>query len=253
MATNPHRTAAPAKTSSRRQVAQTAAAPASVEGDDADADAEIRKIESTTLGSMLLDPAFQGGIVGASHAARFLEGWRPVSALNVRDALEAMIEEVKAGDMARLEAMLVGQAVAAQAMFSDLAQRAACQSAIPARQSLTQLALKAQAASRATIDSIVNLKNPRTATFIKAGQANVAAPGSQQQVNNGPHPTSHVRAPEVAPAGTNEVLALEVAKHGSTPMDGRTAEAPSRGNQVLAAVGEVNRPANRRGTARGRT
>lgn len=252
MATDPQRTVAPAKTSFRRQVARATPAPIQTETETEFDDAELRKIESLTLGTMLLDPAFQGGIVGASHASRFLEGWRPVSALNVKDALEALIEEVKGGDMAGLEAMLVSQAVAAQAMFSDLAQRAACQSAVPTRQSLTVLALKAQAASRATIDSIVNLKNPRTATFIKAGQANVAAPGSQQQVNNGPHPTSHTRAPEAAPTGTNEVLALE-AKHGGTPMDRRAARAPGRADPHVEAVGVVDRPQDQRRKARGRT
>ncbi|MBA2592977.1 MAG: hypothetical protein H0U97_12290 [Gammaproteobacteria bacterium] len=87
--------------------------------------------------------------------------------------------------------MLINQAHALQAMFVNLAERAQNQTHIPQIQCLMGLALKAQAQSRATLQTLAEVKFPKSATFIR--QANIA---HQQQVNNSPAPPHDPRARE---------------------------------------------------------
>ena len=93
----------------------------------------------------------------------------------------ATFTEVKGGDLHTLEAMLISQATALQTIFSGLALRAQDQTSQRNLEAFLGLALKAQAQSRATITALVDLKDPRQATFVK--QANIA--NGPQQVNNG--------------------------------------------------------------------
>lgn len=92
-------------------------------------------------------------------------------------------KQVQAGDLSGPEGMLVAQAHALDIMFSSLAQKAALNAQagyLQATESYMRLALKAQSQCRTTIEALGELKQPRSATFIK--QANIAG---QQQVNNG--------------------------------------------------------------------
>lgn len=100
-------------------------------------------------------------------------------------------QRVVDGDMSGPEAMLVSQAHALDIMFTSMAQRAAvCIGAghLHATESYMRLALKAQSQCRTTIEALAELKQPRTATFIK--QANIAG---QQQVNNGANTETSTR------------------------------------------------------------
>ena len=76
--------------------------------------------------------------------------------------------------------MLVSQANALQTIFTSLARRASSQESLPLFQAYMGLALKAQSQSRSTISALVDLKNPKQATFV--GQANMTT--GPQQVNN---------------------------------------------------------------------
>ncbi len=91
---------------------------------------------------------------------------------------------VDRGNLQKMEAMLVGQAMALQAIFTDLARKAKAQTYLKHTEVNLSLALKAQAQSRATISALVDLKYPRQATFVN--QANIAH--GPQQVNNGDMP-----------------------------------------------------------------
>ena len=98
----------------------------------------------------------------------------------VMRALNAKAESVFTGDMEDVQSMLMSQAISLQAMFADLACQAAKQNTVSNTQILTQLALKAQAGSRATLQALADLKKPRQIAFVQ--QANVA---HNQQINNG--------------------------------------------------------------------
>lgn len=89
----------------------------------------------------------------------------------------------QAGDMQAPEAMLYGQAVALQTIFTSLSRRAALNVGeyMDATERYLRLALKAQAQCRATLETLAEMKNPRPVAFVH--QANIA--NGPQQVNNG--------------------------------------------------------------------
>ena len=163
------------------------------------------------------------------------------------ESLQSTIKDVQGGDLGGLEAMLVSQATTLQTMFTSLARRAANQEYMKNTATFMTLALKAQAQSRATISTLVDLKYPRQATFIK--QANVAH--GPQQVNNGPAQADNVsHAREIKPEQTE---LLEADQHSGKTVDRGTAPATARGNPAVEAVGSVNRPTNCRGKSQGIT
>ena len=96
------------------------------------------------------------------------------------EMLEQSIQQVGKDDLSGLEAILVSQANALQTIFTSLARRASIQERLPLFQAYMGLALKAQSQSRSTISALVDLKNPKQATFV--GQANMTT--GPQQVNN---------------------------------------------------------------------
>ena len=95
--------------------------------------------------------------------------------------LKHRIEQIRAGDLSDPEAMLLAQAHALQALFSNLTLKALECTSLPNMQFCLSLALKAQAQCRATLTALADLKRPRQASFI--GQQNVAL---NQQINNLP-------------------------------------------------------------------
>jgi len=118
------------------------------------------------------------------------------------DELGRQIQAVNDGDLRRPEAMLIAQAHALDAIFGNLARRAIAQEHLPQYQAHLQLALKAQAQCRATLQTLVEVKYPRQTQFVR--QQNLAV---NQQVNNGtPSPALEPRARESEANPTNELL-----------------------------------------------
>lgn len=134
------------------------------------------------------------------------------------------------GDMRYVEAMLFAQAQALQSVFVNLALKATDEECPPKRQSeYMNLALRAQAGSRATLQALVDVKNPRVQTFV--GQQNVAY---QQQVNNGQVPNE--------PTGNDAVTSNELLSEANhAAMDGDRTEVPVCVNSELAAVEAIKR------------
>lgn len=161
------------------------------------------------------------------------------SAVPVEEIVASLRDHAKAvndGDHARAESMLMSQAIALQSMFADLASRATVQNSLQARQVLTQLALKAQANSRATLQTLIEAKNPRQVAFVK--QTNVA---QTQQVNNGaamPAP-ARTRKNKKAP---NKLIAED--KNGSTTLDAGAATRAGTADHDDSAMALVHRPEN---------
>lgn len=154
----------------------------------------------------------------------------------ILDALQEQGKAIHQGDMRQVESMLIGQAVALQTMFCDFALRAKNAKPLKDVQCLAQLALRSQAGSRSTLQTLADVKNPRQVAFVK--QTNVA---NTQQVNNGLMPSSHV---ENITATPNELLVEE--NHGSTTLDTRAKTKASRADPAVVTVDGVDRPAKRR-------
>jgi hypothetical protein len=146
-----------------------------------------------------------------------------------REVIGQGIDEVKKGDLSKLEEMLYSQAVALNMMFSNLSRRASLQTNVDIKTTLTNLCFKAQNQSRNTIQTLINLKQPSQTSFIK--QANIA--NGHQQINNGVAQSS----PEKL---LNEPIELLEVNHGKR-LD-RATKAKAKGvNSDLEALGEVHR------------
>ncbi|WP_175867551.1 hypothetical protein [Burkholderia contaminans] len=144
---------------------------------------------------------------------------------------------VNDGNMDRMEAMLMSQAHSLDAMFNEFARRAALNMGeyLTATETYMRMALKAQTQCRATLQTLGEIKAPRSIAFIR--QANLA--NGPQQVNNGPAPAPR----EETANSTNELLEVS---HGER-LDTRTASAASAIDQDLATVGEIDRASKHAG------
>ena len=173
-------------------------------------------VNPETNAAVVID-AFQSNIVGSD-----------VKLMALIDALRKATDQSKAGDLSDLEAMLISQATALQAIFASFARRAVSQQYQKNLEAFMGMALKAQAQSRATISALVDLKYPRQATFVK--QANIAH--GPQQVNNG----THAKQLE---SQRNELL--EDASYERAQLDAGTTPAATRGNSAVEALESVHR------------
>lgn len=168
-------------------------------------------------------------------AARLVLAYNPNSSLDLAEIAAKIAEHAKdahSGDLLHAEAMLLAQAHALQAMFVNLAERAKQQTGLAQVQTLTGLALKTQNQCRATLQTLVDVKYPRQATFIR--QANIAG---QQQVNNGTFETDGTACSrDEKSISSNELLE---AQHGKR-VDSGAAQAPIGNDKGLATLGKIN-------------
>ena len=129
---------------------------------------------------LVLSPSIQSAVA--------IEAWSKyagtVDLADLLDDLRERMKRVQSGDMQPVEAMLYGQAMTLETIFTSLARRATSQEYLKQFQTYLGLALKAQAQCRATLEALAEIKNPRPVAFVK--QANIS--GGHQQVNNGMQP-----------------------------------------------------------------
>lgn len=179
----------------------------------------------------------------ATHAVSMsaITAWRFAGIAGEQDPQTLAVEigmrilEVTKGDMREPERMLMGQAMALQTIFANLANRAALNMGehMNATERYMRLALKAQAQCRATLETLAMLKTP---PVVIARQANVTT--GPQQINNGMAAPSRAREIETQP---NELLE---ANHGER-MDTRAASTTSGADPAMATLEEIDRPADR--------
>ena len=203
---------------------------------------EIIRRPGTTEDRLIADLVAEGQATNASTALRFVQADHgELSLTDMVKALHMHGEAVNRGDLSAAERMLNSQAVALNAIFAELARRAALNMGthLGATESYMRLALKAQSQSRATVETLAAIKNP---PVVFARQANIAH--GPQQVNNGPAPNSthaSARPGETVSAPTE---LLEDATHGRTQLDTRAAPATGRAHPQLEPVGALDRPAH---------
>ncbi len=146
-----------------------------------------------------------------------------ISVHYAKEMLEKVFKQVKSGDLSVPEEMLISQAFALNMAFNSLAARAARQQDASTMQMLMNLCFKAQNQSRATIDSLRQLKQPSQTTFVK--QANIAQ--GHQQINN-------LAEKNLTPQ--NELL-----ENTNERLDGGTQKASKRANSTVETMAKVNR------------
>lgn len=143
--------------------------------------------------------------------------------------LEQEVGKVQSGDLTRIEEMLLSQAVALELMFTSLARRAKAQEQLLQYESHMRFALKAQNQSRATLQALIQLKQPNQTTFVK--QANIAQ--GHQQINN-------LTEKNINPQ--NELLRESYAK-----LDNKGKAKAKRINSKMEALDKINRSQDSRG------
>ena len=125
----------------------------------------------------LLPSLYAGAVIQQYGNALFGKDNLDIHALD--KALKESTEAIHHGDMKAVEAMLYGQAVALQTMFTNLSMRADCQQGrLDNIEALLKLAFKAQNQCRMTLETLSNVKNP---PVVYARQANHQRPATGQQ------------------------------------------------------------------------
>lgn len=211
------------------------------------------KVDAAKPPPLTLQEKGRMAIVSSVNGAAVIHAYQ-ANVMGVDADMNAMIDrlrdtftEVKAGDLHTMEAMLISQATALQTIFTSLARRAQDQQSQRHLEAFLGLALKAQAQSRATISTLVDLKHPRQATFVK--QANIAH--GPQQVNNGAaavadaDPSAHTHGKDSATV-QNKLLEATYGQPGGR-MDTRAAQATERSHQAMETVDAVHRAKKREG------
>ena len=225
------------------KTAKTPAQPAPLVPVDKTRQLQVIGVPGKTDDRMLADLVTDGLASNASTAIRFIKPeLGDVSLTEMVASLQNQGEAVNRGDLASLERMLNGQAVALNAMFAKLARRGALNMGerLDAMDRYFRLALKAQSQARATVETLAAIKNP---PVVFARQMNVA--NGPQQVNNGTAPHSTPARAHTGETASRPNELLEDSTDGRTHLDTRATPATSRTNQDLAAVGTVNRAAHR--------
>ena len=161
-----------------------------------------------------------------------------IDQLALMEQLRAQHASLASGNLAQAENMLMSQAVALQSIFTKLAIRALAANGSEQIQCILGLALRAQSGSRASLQALGELKNPRQVTFAK--QTNIA--NGPQQVNNAVA-VAHTRAHEEIADSANK---LSGGNH-ELLQDTRTSGATIAGHPIVATVEKVHRAKVRRG------
>jgi len=160
--------------------------------------------------------------------------------LDITESVRVLKENTKRvhdGKLQDLETTLTAQANTLDAIFNEMARRAALNMGeyINAAETYMRLALKAQTQCRATIETLANIKNP---PVVFTRNANIV--NGNQQVNHQPQANSLIG--EIPESPAREALEHQ---HANT-LDTGAPTAPARANSDLEAVEQVNRPTKRK-------
>jgi len=164
-------------------------------------------------------------------------GLKGLDGETILNELSKQNEKIKNGDLTCVQEMLLDQAHTLQALNTLCMMKLRDVEYIEQMEAYSRIALKAQNQSRQTLATLIELKNPRRATFIK--QQNNAV---NQQINNaepanvGTEETQENRKNSGNPA--NELF--EADNHEQ--LDTRAQSKAGGANQELETVGEIDRP-----------
>ena len=211
---------------------------------------ENKATDKSELARKLVQAQGQNALLSIDMLNGRIDGHDMETMVAVREEQTAIIERVQGGDMSDIEAMLVGQALTLQAMFTKYGGLInANTNNLKACQAVFNMAMKAQAQSRATVQALVELKYPKSVVITK--QANISH--GHQQVNNGVDGgdfQSSTRTHAHAQANTieqNELLRSIDNEPTGERMDTRKTGTHGATDKELATVATQHRRKNSRG------
>ncbi|MER2540010.1 MAG: hypothetical protein ABTQ26_12285 [Azonexus sp.] len=187
--------------------------------------------EVITQSTMAINPVVASALTAHTFSSKIF------GELDTKTLFVELFDQSKAvnrNELNGVEQMLYGQAVALNVMFNEFAVRAANADQISKIESYMRLSLKAQAQSRATLQTIAEIKNPRPVAFVK--QQNIA--NGHQQVNNGVTPAP--ARTEESESTKNELLEVN---HGKR-LDTRATSKAIDADPAMATLGEIDGAAN---------
>ena len=212
---------------------------------------ENKATDKSELARKLVQAQGQNALLSIDMLNGRIDGHDMETMVAVREEQTAIIERVQGGDMSDIEAMLVGQALTLQAMFTKYGGLInANTNNLKACQAVFNMAMKAQAQSRATVQALVELKYPKSVVITK--QANIT--NGNQQVNNGvdvnyqtstrTHARAHAQANTIE---QNELLRSIDNEPTGERLDTRTQGTHGATDKELATVATQHRRKNSRG------
>ena len=120
--------------------------------------------DDQTTARVLLDPCTRHAFTAMPFIGSNLSESCPLpGAMDFVDGLRSIADKAEAGDMAFVSRMLAMQAVALDTMFGEFTRRSSLNmgSYLDAAERYARLALKAQSNSRATLEALAKLHQPR--------------------------------------------------------------------------------------------
>ena len=183
--------------------------------------------EEVTRARNVIGPEVKGAVTTSAFCKVFGE----IDLQAMLGELDRQNEKVRGGDISRADSLLMTQAHTLDAIFNELARRAALNMGehLNAMDRYLRLALKAQSQCRATLETLAAIKNP---PVIFAKQANIA--NGPQQVNNG---AVQPVAREEKTIQPNELIEVQ---HGQRMDTGKTGAAIGA-DKELETVGAIDR------------
>lgn len=169
--------------------------------------------------------------LSASTAKLYLSTTDDLQVSDLLTEMENTGQEVNDGKLTQAEQMLANQAIVLDAIFNNLAQRAARAEHMKSTETYLRLALKSQAQARATIEALAAIKTPRS--YIR--QANIAQ--GHQQVNN----NMYASASEHTCVIESKNLPNKLLEADHERLDIGTASTPSRVDTAMAALDRIDR------------
>jgi hypothetical protein len=173
------------------------------------------------------------------NAGFLVDAYNPLSKGELTDIVASMrdvTERVKSGDLTDVEAMLMSQATALQTLFTFFTYLAKQQTGLPQFQSYMSMGLKSQSQCRTTLQTLLELKFPRTTAFVK--QQNIA--NGPQQVNNGA-PTGAANTHTQETETEQSKLSLEDTRHERETLDITGAAAAGGTDKAMETLEPVHR------------
>ena len=131
--------------------------------------------EEQALARAVLSPTLQS----ASTIQQYSNSPIDLDLAALIDCLDTQVEQVKGGNLNRIEKMLLSQVHTLDAIANNLFRRATGQEYMNQLVSYMKLGLKAQSQCRATLEALVSMRKPT-----HLSQTNI---GYNQQVNNAPN------------------------------------------------------------------
>jgi hypothetical protein len=198
----------------------------------------VRVGEGETMGQKSAQAVAGGGLSNAAVTFMFAQHSGIIAANELGDLareFERRIEQTKAGGTEHADEMLTSQASTLNAIFLEMARRASINmnSHLEATEVYLRLALKAQSQCRATLESLSEIRNPRSVAFVR--QANIA---NNQQVNNGQVEAAE-GVPESREETSNPPSKLLESNGNVTRLDARATGKTGRRDTDLEAVGTI--------------